>query len=131
MLAGLASFAGGLGFFWLPGGIPVLLPCMCLMLVGAMGSFPVLNSYATELFPTALRGQATSSASVARVAGRPPASASAPRSWRDRGLPATPTILGLGSVLAIVIYAVWSPTPTDRARGHRRRRAVQRSSAHG
>ena len=33
---GLASFVGGLGFFWLPGGIPVLLPCMCLMLVGAM-----------------------------------------------------------------------------------------------
>ena len=74
------------------------------------GSFPVLNGYATELFPTALRGQATSWASVARVAGQVTSlGLGAALLAVTGGLPATATILGLGSVLAIVIYAVWFP----------------------
>ena len=53
-----------------PDGIPVLYVCMTVMLAGQLGAGPVLATYATELFPTALRGQAGSWGKVAAVAGQ-------------------------------------------------------------
>src|SRR5207249_10192679 len=47
-------------FFWLPGGVPVLLPCMMLTIVGQLGAWPVLQTFTSELFPTGLRSSAGS-----------------------------------------------------------------------
>lgn len=101
---------GGMGLFWLPGGIPVLLPAMCLVLVGSMGAYPVLSAYTTELFPTSLRGMASSWATAGRVAGD--AASLALGAWLlhlTGSLPPTVTILGLGPLAAIIIYAVAFP----------------------
>jgi putative MFS transporter len=66
----LASTVGSMGMFWLPGGTGVLFPCMVLAVVGGMGSFPVLATFTSELFPTALRGSAQSWNTAAGVLGR-------------------------------------------------------------
>jgi MFS family permease len=105
----LASMVGGLGFFWLPGGVPVLLPCMSVMLIGTMGSFPVLSTFVTELFPTALRGSASSWSGAASVMGRAASLGLGAvllsltnQSW-------TATFLGFGPLLAVAIIAVVFP----------------------
>ncbi|HEV7758543.1 MAG TPA: MFS transporter [Acidimicrobiales bacterium] len=110
----LASMVGGFGFFWLPGGIPVLLPCMSLTLVGSMGSFPVLQTYVTELFPTGLRSSAASWAGTSGVLGRMmslglaavllhvTSQSASSQSW-------TATVLGVGPFLALIIIALAFP----------------------
>ena len=75
---GLAAIVGAVGFFWLPGGVPVLLPCMSLTIIGQLGSYPVLQTFTSELFPTALRSSASSWANIAGVLGR----SVQPRDWR-------------------------------------------------
>jgi MFS family permease len=50
----LASVIGALGFFWLPGGVPVLLPCMSLTLVG-LGICAALWAVLTQAFPFAVQ----------------------------------------------------------------------------
>ena len=107
---GLVSLLGALGFFWLPGGVPVLLPCLSLVLVGSMGSWPVLGGYATELFPTALRGQAGSWAAVAKVAGNSASLAIGGVLVHTLGgLPWAATILGLGPLIGLIMVAVLFP----------------------
>src|SRR5205823_4955459 len=49
---GAASLVGAAVFFWAPGGIPVLLPALTLVLVGQLGAWPTLSAYSVELFPT-------------------------------------------------------------------------------
>ncbi len=66
---GSLAIVGMMAFFWLPGGVPVLLPAMMMMTVGGLASFPVIGSYTSELFPTELRGQASAWASITRVLG--------------------------------------------------------------
>jgi MFS family permease len=109
-----ASMVGGAGFFWLPGGVPVLLPCMSLTLIGSMGSFPVLQTYVTELFPTSLRSSAASWAGSSGILGRMASLGLAAallhltsqsaysQSW-------TATVLGIGPFLALVIIALVFP----------------------
>jgi MFS family permease len=109
---GLASVGvvGALGFFWLPGGVPVLLAFMALTLVGQMGAGPVLATYSTELFPTALRGQAGSWAKVAAVGGQAGSLAlGGVLISLTGGLPGAATILMVGPIAAIVIFAVSFP----------------------
>ncbi|MEY2567047.1 MAG: hypothetical protein QOE35_1576 [Actinomycetota bacterium] len=104
------SMVGALGFFWLPGGVPVLLPSMCLVLVGSMGAYPVLSSYTTELFPTSLRGMASSWATAGRVGGD--AASLALGGWLlalTGGLPPTVTILAVGPLAAVIIFALAFP----------------------
>jgi putative MFS transporter len=104
------SLAGAVGFFWLPGGVPVLLPCMMLMIVGQLGAWPALGAYTSELFPTSLRGQAGSWATVARVVGQSGSFALGGVLLRSTGsFPATVTILGIGPLIAIVVFAVAFP----------------------
>jgi MFS family permease len=110
----VASMVGGAGFFWLPGGVPVLLPCMSLTLVGSMGSFPVLQTYVTELFPTGLRSSAASWAGTSGILGRMASLGLAAvllhvtsqsaysQSW-------TATVLGIGPLMALVIIALVFP----------------------
>lgn len=106
----IASLVGALCFFWLPGGIPVLLPAMSLMLIGMMASTPAFNAYATELFPTALRTQAGSLAALAKVAGQATSlGAGAVLLTATESLPTTTTILGLGLLVSILIYAIAFP----------------------
>ncbi len=108
---GLLSVVGALCFFWLPGGVPVLLPSLTLVLVGQLGSFPVIVGYATELFPTALRGQASAWSGVAKVIGSATSLGLGGLFLKLAGLSfsATTTILLAGPVLAIVIVAVRFP----------------------
>lgn len=105
----LASALGGVGFFWLPGGVPVLLPCMSLTLIGQMGSWPTLQTYASELFPTALRGQAGSWSNAAAVLGRSASLGLASLLLLSISQSATATLLGIGPIAAIVIIAVAFP----------------------
>jgi putative MFS transporter len=102
---------GALGFFWLPGGVPVLLPCLAITLAGQFGAWPTLSGYASELFPTSLRGQAGSWANVARLIG------DVLSFWfaalllhaTDQDFPITVTVLGIGPVIAVVLFAVAFP----------------------
>lgn len=104
------SLTGALCFFWLPGGIPVLLPSMVLMVVGSMASWPVLSTYTTELFPTALRSQAGAWAACFRVLGQATSLGLGGALLVATGsLPPTVTLLGVGPLLAVVIYAIWFP----------------------
>jgi putative MFS transporter len=102
----LMSFVGAIGLFWMPGGIPILLPCMMLTIVGQLGAWPAIGGYASELFPTPLRGQAASWATVARVVGQSGSFAlgGALLAATD-SFPVTVTLLGIGPVLAVIIIA--------------------------
>jgi putative MFS transporter len=109
-----ASAIGTPGMFWLPGGTVVLFPCMVLAVVGAMGCLPVLATYASELFPTALRGSASSWNTTASVLGRTASlgiaavllditsRSGSSQSW-------TATFLVLGPLTAFAIIAVAFP----------------------
>ncbi len=94
----LASMVGGALLFWAPGGLPVLLPAMSLTLVGSMGSFPVIQTYATELFPTAMRGSASSWSASAGVIGRTASLgiAAVVLTLTDENQSITATVLGIG-----------------------------------
>jgi putative MFS transporter len=105
----LASVTGALGFFWLPGGIPVLLPCMSLTIVGQLGAWPVLQTYTSELFPTGLRSSASSWANVAGVIGRSGSLALAAPLLAITSQSVTATVLGMGPLVAIVLFAVAFP----------------------
>jgi putative MFS transporter len=105
----LASLLGALGFFWLPGGVPVLLPCMSLTIIGQLGAWPVLQTYTSELFPTGLRSSASSWANVAGVLGRSGSLALAAPLLAVTSQSVTATILGIGPLIAIVLFAVAFP----------------------
>jgi MFS transporter, putative metabolite:H+ symporter len=112
-LAAVAAI-GSLGQFWLPGGALALLPWMTLGVVGGLGAFPVLATYGAELFPTSLRGLASSWTTAAGVAGRTAslglaavllnltASSGSSQSW-------TATALTVGPLSAIAIIALTFP----------------------
>jgi MFS family permease len=104
-----ASVLGALGFFWLPGGIPVLLPCMSLTIVGQLGAWPVLQTYTSELFPTGLRSSASSWANVAGVLGRSGSLALAAPLLAVTSQSVTATVLGIGPVIAVILIAVAFP----------------------
>lgn len=128
-----ASLLGGLVFWWAPGGIPVLLPALTLVLVGSLGSIPALSAFSTELFPTQLRGQAGSWVAVAKVVGDAASLGLGSLLLRATGgLSPTVTVLGAGPLLAILIIARYFPdthgreledvigaTPLHRVRAHR------------
>ena len=106
----LVSILGALGFFWLPGGVPVLLPCLMLVTVGGLGAAPALSGYSAELFPTAVRGQAGAWSGVARVVGDSCGLALGGLLLAfTHSLPTTVTLLGAGPVLAIILVAVAFP----------------------
>ncbi|HEY2813495.1 MAG TPA: MFS transporter [Acidimicrobiales bacterium] len=105
----LASVIGALGFFWLPGGIPILLPCMSLTIVGQLGAWPVLQTYTSELFPTGLRSSASSWANTAGVLGRSGSLALAAPLLAITSQSVTATVLGIGPLIAIVLIAVAFP----------------------
>ena len=104
-----ASVVGAFGFFWLPGGVPVLLPCMSLTLVGQLGAGPVLQTYTSELFPTALRSSASSWANLAGVLGRSGSLAIAAPLLAIFSQSTTATILGIGPIVAIIMFATMFP----------------------
>jgi MFS family permease len=101
------SLLGGAGFFWLPASVPKLavLPFMSMMLVGTMGSFPVLQTFVTELFPTGLRSSATSWASTTAILGRTASLGIAAVLLQLWSQPVTITLLSIGPISAIVIIA--------------------------
>jgi len=107
----IMSMVGGAGFFWLPAswGIPALLPCMSLTLVGSMASFPVVQTYTAELFPTALRGSASSWSSSAGVIGRTASLGIAAVLLQHVSQSATATALGAGPFFAVILIARFFP----------------------
>ncbi len=109
VLAGVGT-VGALAFFWLPGGVWVLLPCMVVMLCGALGSGPVLGAYTAELFDTSVRGQATSWVTVANVSGQALSfGLGALLLAAFSSLPVAVTVLGVGPVAGIVLFALRFP----------------------
>ncbi len=106
----IVSGFGAVGFFWLPGGIPVLYVCMTVMLAGQLGAGPVLATYAAELFPTALRGQAGSWGKIAAVAGQAASfGIGGVLITVLGGLPGAATALMAGPILAVVLFATMFP----------------------
>lgn len=105
------TMIGGVGFFWLPAswGVPALLPCMSLTLIGSMAAFPIVQTYTAELFPTALRGSASSWSSTAGVLGRTASLGVAAVLLTSFSQSATATILGAGPLVALVVLAVMFP----------------------
>jgi MFS transporter, putative metabolite:H+ symporter len=105
------SLVAGFGFFWLPAswGIPALLPCMSLTLVGSMAAFPIVQTYTAELFPTALRGTASSWSSTAGVLGRTASLGLAAVLLTGLSQAGTATVLGLGVVAGVVMIATLFP----------------------
>jgi putative MFS transporter len=108
--AGLLSVAGALAFFWLPLGTAVLLPAMSLVLIGQLAAWPVLGTFATELFPTSVRSQAGAWANGASLAGGAASLALGAVLLSLTGsLPPTVTLLSIGPLVAIAIVALVFP----------------------
>ncbi len=105
----MLSVIGAIGFYWLPGGVPVLLPCMSLALVGQLGAGPVLQTYTSELFPTGLRSSASSWANLAGVLGRSGSLALAAPLLAAFSQSTTATLLGIGPVIAVIMFATLFP----------------------
>lgn len=104
------SGIGAIGFFWLPGGMPVLYLCLTVMLAGQLGAGPVLATYASELFPTAVRSQAGSWGKVAAVAGQALSfGLGGILITITGGLPGAATVLMAGPFLAVILFATMFP----------------------
>lgn len=112
----LASVVGALGFFWLPAGPWVLLPFMCVALVGQAGFNPTFSAYTAELFPTEVRSQSSAWASVVRVAADATSLGvgGALLYLTSDNFPLTVTILGLGPLAAIGLF--WFKFPDTHGR---------------
>jgi putative MFS transporter len=107
----MVSLVGALGFYWLPGGVVVLLLCLTLTVVGAMGAFPTLATYPAELFPTGLRGLASSWSNTAQVFGRTASLglAAVLLSVTDENQSITASVLVIGPFLAVILIAALFP----------------------
>ena len=80
------------------------------MLAGQLGAGPVLATYATELFPTALRGQAGSWGRVAAVGGQAASfGLGGLFITLTGGLPGAATALMAGPLVAVVLFAFFFP----------------------
>jgi MFS family permease len=101
----LLSAAGGAAFFWVPASDPLLVFFMAIMTSGSMGGWPILAGMVTELFPTALRSQATSTATGFRISGQAASLflGGALLHLTNHNFPLSVTILSLGVVAAVVI----------------------------
>jgi hypothetical protein len=82
---------------------------MSLALVGQLGAGPVLQTYTSELFPTALRSSASSWANLAGVLGRSGSLAIAAPLLAVFSQSTTATILGIGPIIAIIMFATMFP----------------------
>lgn len=106
---------GSVGFFFIPGGAPVLFAMLFISLVGQFGAWPTLNAFGTELFPTALRGQASAWATVFRVTGQFASfMVAGVLIARLGGLPKTVLVLGIGPVITIFLIAIFFPETKGR-----------------
>ncbi len=112
----LVSVVGALGFFWLPVGPWILLPFMSLALIGQAGFNPTFSAYTAELFPTAVRSQATAWANVVRVAGDAASfGIAALLLYLSRNnFPLTVTVLGFGPLGAVALF--WTKFPDTHGR---------------
>jgi putative MFS transporter len=103
------QIVGAACFYWLPGGVPVLLPAMSVSLIGQLGAWPTLQTYSQELFPTALRGQAGSWSNCAAILGRSASLGLAALVVGGVSQSTTVTLLALGPLFAIVLTVLWFP----------------------
>jgi putative MFS transporter len=106
----LLGVAGGIAFFWVDGNVLVLGVLLSLTTIGQLGAGPILSTYASELFPTALRGQAGSWArSAAVVGGSFSFAMGGILTDALGGLPGAATVLVTGTVIAVVIVYLLFP----------------------
>jgi len=87
---------------------------MSLTIIGQLGSYPVLQTYTSELFPTGLRSSASAWANLAAVAGRSASLGLGALLLLRVSSAATATLLGIGTLVAIVIIAVSFPDTQGR-----------------
>lgn len=106
---------GAVGFFFVPGGAPILFAMLFISLVGQFGAWPTLNAFSTELFPTALRGQAGAWATVFRVTGQFLSFSIAGVLIAKLGsLPRAVLVLALGPLATIFLIATFFPETKGR-----------------
>ncbi len=107
----LAAMVGVLAFFWLPGGAALSTLFLAVGLTGQLGSWPVLGAYGSELFPTAIRGQAGSWTNVARAVGQVGSLSlgGLVLGLTSQSFPVTVTLLGIGPLVAVVLFATLFP----------------------
>lgn len=106
---------GAVGFFFVPGGAPVMFAMLFISLVGQFGAWPTLNAFSTELFPTALRGQAGAWATVFRVTGQFLSFLLAGALIAKFGsLPRAVLVLALGPMMTIFLIAAFFPETKGR-----------------
>ena len=82
---------------------------MSLTIVGQLGAWPVLQTYTSELFPTGLRSSASAWANAAGVIGRSASLAVAAPLLAITSQSMTATLLGIGPLIAIVMFALLFP----------------------
>lgn len=107
----LAAVLGGVAFFWLPGGPVAAVVFLAVALTGQLGSWPVLGAYGSELFPTALRGQAGSWTNGSRAIGQVLSLGlgGLVLGLTHQSFPVTVTVLAAGPLLAVVLFALYFP----------------------
>jgi MFS family permease len=82
---------------------------MSLTIIGNLGSYPVLQTYTSELFPTGLRSSASAWANLASVAGRSVSLGLGALLLLRVSSSMTATLLGIGPLAAIVLIALTFP----------------------
>lgn len=107
----LTSVLGGTLFYWLDVPGPLVIVLMTVMTSGSMGGWPILQGIVTELFPTALRSQATSIATGFRITGQAASLLLGGLLLHvlDDRFPLTVTVLYLGVVAAVALVALQLP----------------------
>jgi putative MFS transporter len=109
------GMVGGAAFFLVDAGAVAVAAFLMLMLVGQFGAWPTLGAFNTELFPTALRGQAGSWATVFRTLGQVSSFGLASLLITLTGsLPQSVLILAGGPLVTVIIIAVFFPETKGR-----------------
>lgn len=109
------GIAGALGFFLLARGAAGLFAALAVTYAGQFGAWPTLSGLATELFPTAQRALARSTAGAATVTGQCGSFLLAAVLVRLTGsLPFSAAALAAGPLIALAIVATGLPETAGR-----------------
>jgi len=101
---------GGVVFYNVPLGFWAVLPLIAFTVVGFSIAWPTISAYNAELFPTALRSQAGSWATLWRTIGQVASLVGGGLlvAWTG-SVPTTVTLLSIGPALMVVLVAVLFP----------------------
>jgi putative MFS transporter len=101
-------------FFFLARGTPALFVALAVTYAGSFGAWPTLSGYTTELFPTSHRALASSTATIATVAGQAGSLLLAGQLIGSVGLAGSVAVLAAGPLIALLVVAVGYPETAGR-----------------